>query len=158
MPLVQPIAVFGKSDEKLWCVSIWTCVGHTQITSIFMLDGKTFIEEFWPVYGFTTWAVLVYDISTVGHKFLYNPVKSASFVMQRFFLLVFTFFSCTESPEILWRLWCCVHVELELQSANVFASNLYIHENNRCWYVQFWTRVFCIDFVGVHIFYFELNL
>ena len=76
---VEPVGG-AESDEELTAVGVGASVCHGEESSLVVLDVKVFVRELGSVDGNATSAVVVGEVTTLGHKVLDDSVEGAALV------------------------------------------------------------------------------
>ena len=101
MLFIQPGSKYSVNIELTPIIIFISNVGHgNAITGIMSMD-IVLVLECLPIYTLTTSPIPMSDIPSLYHKSRNNPVESTALVMQILATLSFSFFSGTESTEIL---------------------------------------------------------
>ena len=125
---IKPFA-WDEAQEELGTVCVWSRVGHWEITSLSMFAGEVLICEFISVDWFSSGTVSSGEISSLSHEFRDNSMEWTSFVVKWLSLFTNSFFSSTESPEVLSCLWAFISEKFNSDSAGVLSTNGDIEED-----------------------------
>ena len=105
---IEPIGG-AESDEELTAVGVGASVSHGEETSLVVSDVEVLIGELGSVDGHTTSAVVVGEVTTLGHEVLDDSVEGASLVGVLLFVV-----AAAEGSKVLSALGGIVGKELKI--------------------------------------------
>ena len=81
MFLIQMVGI-SASDEKLRAVSVFPAICHGENAPLRVFHVKAFIGKFFPVYAFSSPAIVISEISSLDHKVVndWNKIENGLFV------------------------------------------------------------------------------
>jgi len=124
---VQPCR-FGKSDEKLRTVGIWTRISHCKQVWLVKSKIEVFISEFLTINRAPTAAISKLNISTLSHKTCDNSMKRRTFVPQ-----IISMWSCAERSKILNCLGNNLTKQTHYNSACILTIDRHVEEDLVCY-------------------------
>ena len=105
---IEPVSR-TEGNEELAAVGVGACVGHAEQSSLIVLDVEVFVGELGSVDGDSACAVVVREVTALGHEILDHSVEGAALV--RVLLLVV---ASTKRSEVLSGLRHIIRIQLKI--------------------------------------------
>ena len=111
-----------EGDEELGTVGVRAGIGHGEQVGLGVLQLEVFISEFLSVDGFSSSAVLLGEVSSLGHEIVDDSVEWGSLVSE-------SLFSSAQSLEVSGGLRDNLVEELENNLSSCVAADFDFKEN-----------------------------
>lgn len=111
-----------EGDEELWAIGVLASISHGEQVWLGMFDLEVLILKLSAVDGLASSAVVVGEISTLGHELIDDAMESWSLVSE-------SLLSSAESSEVLSSLGDDVVKELESDSSGRFIVDADVEED-----------------------------
>ena len=125
---IKPWA-FNKCNEKLWSVSIFSCISHWQKIWLIVFNFKILIFKFISINWLSSSSIVISKISALRHKIGNNPMEMWIFKSESFWV-------STKLSKILCSFRSSIIKKFEDNFSSFVSSEVNIKEYFRFWHIK----------------------